>query len=58
MNPCGINISISALACALAEGKSDSELELLSAFFVQPGDSLATIAAAKECHRETKKLTE
>ncbi|MGN0529063.1 MAG: DUF6774 domain-containing protein [Eubacterium sp.] len=54
MNPCGVNISASAIACALAEGKSDSEVELLSAVFTQLGDSLATIAAARKCNSDTK----
>ncbi len=41
-------MTISALACAIAEGKSNSEINLLSAFFNQLGESLETIAAAKE----------
>lgn len=49
MDPCAINISASALACAIAKGKTASEINLLSAFFVQLGDSLATILAAEEC---------
>lgn len=43
MNGCEINLTVSALACALAEGKSSQELALLSAFFTQLGDALATI---------------
>lgn len=38
-------MTVSALACAIAKGKTDKELELLSAFFTQLGDSLATIEA-------------
>lgn len=48
MDPCAINISASALACAIAKGKTASEINMLSAFFVQLGDSLATILAAEE----------
>lgn len=49
MDPCAINVSASALACAIAEGRTVQEINLLSAFFVQLGDSLATIQAAREC---------
>lgn len=49
MDPCAINVSASALVCAIAEGKTSQEINLLSAFFVQLGDSLATIQAAREC---------
>lgn len=38
-------MTVSALACAIAREKSDNELALLSAFFTQLGDSLATIEA-------------
>lgn len=48
MDPCAINISASALACAIAKGKTASEINMLSAFFVQLGDSLATILATEE----------
>lgn len=49
MDLCAINVSASALVCAIAEGKTSQETNLLSAFFVQLGDSLATIQAAREC---------
>lgn len=55
MDPCAINVSASALACAIAEGRTAQEINLLSAFFVQLGDSLATILAAREC-AETNNL--
>lgn len=48
MNPCGINMSISALACAIAEGKSCEEIAALGAFFTQLGDSLETMVAFGE----------
>lgn len=38
-------MTVSALACAIAKGKTETELALLSALFTQLGDSLATIAA-------------
>lgn len=38
-------MSISALACAIAEGKTANEINALGAFFSQLGDSLETIAA-------------
>ena len=48
MDPCAINMSVSALACALAKGKTEAEIAALSAFFTQLGDSLETISAANE----------
>jgi hypothetical protein len=53
MNPCAGNMSISALACAIAQGKSDNEISLLSAMFTQLGDSLATMVAIKICNEES-----
>ena len=53
MTPCELNLSISAVACAIARGKSQQELSLLSAFFTQLGDSLATIAVANDCATES-----
>ncbi len=32
MDPCAINMSVSALACALAKGKTEAEIAALSAF--------------------------
>lgn len=46
MDGCSLSMTVSALACAISKGKSSDELALLSAFFVQLGDSLETIAAA------------
>lgn len=46
MDGCSLSMTISALACAISKGKSADELSLLSAFFVQLGDSLDTIASA------------
>ncbi|MCM1285476.1 MAG: hypothetical protein NC213_01600 [Acetobacter sp.] len=46
MDGCQLNMVISALACAIAKGKNQNELAILSAFFDQLGDSLETIAAA------------
>lgn len=48
MDGCSLNISISALACALAQGKSNEEINLLGVFFTQLGDSLETISTANE----------
>lgn len=45
MDGCSLNMTVSALACAVAKGKSEKELALLSVFFTQLGDALATIAA-------------
>ncbi len=48
MDGCSLNLSISALACALAQGRSNEEISLLGVFFTQLGDSLETISAANE----------
>lgn len=45
MDGCSANISISALACAIARGKTTEEIAALGAFFTQLGDSLETITA-------------
>lgn len=48
MDGCALNLSVSALACALAEGKSNEEIAHLAVIFTQLGDSLATIASTNE----------
>lgn len=55
MDGCSLNMTVSALACAIAKGKSDTQLAALSAFFTQLGDSLETIAAGNAlCCDETR----
>lgn len=51
MKACEFVTFISALACTIAEGKSEDEINLLSAFFSQLGDTLVTITAfnSKDC---------
>lgn len=44
--------AITALAAAIAEGRCTEEIELLSSMFVQLGDTLETIAAAKELNEK------
>lgn len=39
--------AVGALAAALAQGRTAEDIALLSAIFVQLGDSLALIAAAR-----------
>ena len=48
MDPCAVNMSVSALACAIAKGKTSAEISALSAFFTQLGDSLDTIVSFGE----------
>lgn len=50
MTPCELNLTVGALACAIANGKTQNEISLLSAFFTQLGDSLATIAVLNACN--------
>lgn len=45
MCSCEFILSISALACKIAKGKTPEELALISAAYSQLGDTLATIAA-------------
>ena len=47
MCPNQLITTITALAAAMAEGKSVDEIELLAAIFSQLGDTLDTIAAQK-----------
>ena len=44
MPNCEFVTFISILACSIAKDKSPEDLALLSAFFVQLGDTLATLA--------------
>lgn len=45
MNSCAFVNFISLLACEIAKNKSQDELAILSAFFTQLGDTLATLTA-------------
>ena len=45
MQPCNFAVSISLLACIIAENKSADEIALLSSVFNQLGDTLETISA-------------
>lgn len=47
LNDCKLPITISVIACAIAENKSDDEVNILGALFNQLGDTLATIAAQR-----------
>ncbi len=48
MNPCAFVNFISLLACDIAKDKSQEELAILSVFFTQLGDTLATLAIFKD----------
>ena len=50
MNPCELTAAITALANAVASGRTPEEISLIGALFVQLGDTLATIAAQKACN--------
>lgn len=47
MCPTSLAAGVTALAAAMAEGRSGDELSLLAAVFTQLGDTLATIAVQK-----------
>ena len=44
MQNCEFVTLISVLACSIAKDKTPEEIAVLSAFFVQLGDTLATLA--------------
>ena len=56
MQSCELALSVSTLACCIAEGKSPEEIALISSIFMQLGDTLATIAAHRkiQIHRSHK----
>lgn len=56
MKPCETAIAVSALAAALAEGKTLVELGIMATIFTQLGDTLATIAAQQACCEEQQAL--
>ena len=47
MNPCELSATITALANAIACGRTVDELNLLGVIFTQLGDTLITIATQK-----------
>ena len=47
MNGAELSAVITALANAIAQGVGEGELALIASIFVQIGDTLATIAAAR-----------
>lgn len=53
MNACELTATVTALANALACRLSDDELTLLSAVFVQLGDTLATIVTQRGLCRQS-----
>ncbi|MGN1156311.1 MAG: DUF6774 domain-containing protein [Agathobacter sp.] len=58
MQSCNLTVTISALACELAKGKTAEEVALLSAIFTQFGDTLSTIAAQEAlCSADVDKNT-
>lgn len=48
MDPCAFVNFISLLACEIAKEKTPEEIGILSAFFTQLGDTLATLALFKD----------
>lgn len=48
VNSCELISAITALAAALAVGKTPGEISFLGVVFTQLGDTLATIAAQRE----------
>ena len=52
MNSCEFVTFISALACSIAKGKTQNEINLLSTFFSQLGDTWASISAFDTANEE------
>ena len=48
MNSCEFVLFISILACTIAKDKTQKEIEILSAFFTQLGDTLASISVLND----------
>jgi hypothetical protein len=56
MDCCALPVGVSALACAIAEQiRDNTDLALLAAILTQLGDTLVTIAAAREAAVISKK---
>lgn len=49
MKNCEFVTFISVLACSIAKDKTPNEINLLSAFLVQLGDTLATLSTLDSC---------
>lgn len=52
--PDSLPAAVGALAAAIAQGLSDDEVALMSALFVQLGDSLTTILASRALQEQCK----
>jgi len=48
MQYCNLVVTVSLLACIIAQDKTSDEISLLGAVFSQLGDTLETIAAQQE----------
>lgn len=48
MTPCQVTVFITAVANIIAEDKSEKEIAVLSAMFVQLADTLATLSVLKD----------
>ena len=52
MSSCEFVFVITSLACGIAKGKSQEEIDVLAAAFSQLGDTLATISATQNTCEE------
>ena len=59
-SPCEAVTAITALAIAIAQGKSEDEIILLGTYFTQLGDTLITLGTAKGtcCDNNNNEFTE
>lgn len=53
MSPCELVSFVTAIACSIAKCCNEEEIEILSAVFVQLGDTLATINVQKGICQES-----
>lgn len=49
LDECELVLFISGIACGIAKCSTDDELALMASIFSQLGDTLATIAAKRDC---------
>lgn len=56
MDDLSVPVTISALAAAIADGRSSEELAVLAAVFTQLGDTLTTIASVRDAREACRTL--
>ena len=55
MNSCELVTFISTLACSIANGRTQEEINMLAVILTQLGDTLVTISTYDQCDDECSK---